>query len=158
MRARELCRRAELTLVLSPALGAQPYFTTELRSAHAPGIALNPRSAVMTRERQNCDAIISRVYLQQETTAGVIASLSAGYSVFRGTRASQWELLSDFSFSKMTRATQTSTQMTAAWIFPLPTKRHASLPRYLFAPFGLDACTTNRWQTPPCAGRVKGKT
>lgn len=35
----------------------------------------------------------------------------------------------------MTRATQTSTQMTARWIFPLPTKLHASLLRYLFAPF-----------------------
>lgn len=30
-------------------------------------------------------------------------------------------------------------------------------PTLSFCPFRLDTRTTNRWQTPPCAGRVKGK-
>lgn len=153
MRACELCRRAELMLDLSPALGAQPDFTTDLRSARSrrcieptPGgndegkaklrcYYLQGLPPTRNRGRSNCISVCELQYIQRD------ASISMGAFV------RLFIFQNDPSDSDIDPDDGTLDFSTAY-----------EPPTLSFCPFGLDACTTNRWQTPPCAGRVKGKT
>lgn len=155
MRACELCRRVELTLHPSPALGAQPYFTTDLWSARS-WHCIEPT----LRCNDEGEAKLRCYYRQglQETTGRVIASLSESYSVFRGYASiSVGAFVRLFIFQKDPSDSGIDPD-DCTLDFSTAYKTVREPPTLSFCPFRLDACAANRWQTPPCAGRVKGKT